>query len=95
MLNGALSGAAIALSLAGWLLVRHRPLPAFAVVLLPAATAYVLGQVFPQYGGRAVVGAVLGTSVVAGAWLARSLAASRFTGRARSFQRQPRIPPVK
>lgn len=68
LLNGALTGSLVALTLMAWLLVRMRPLASYPVIALPFAAGIVLGQIFPQYGAGAVVAAVLALTLIASAW---------------------------
>ena len=95
LLAGAASGALLCLALAGWLLVRSRPLIGYLALVLPATAAAALAQVFPHYAGRAVVAAVLALVVVGAAWLARSLAAWNRPRFWAFFQRDRSARPVK
>ena len=88
LLNGAQSGGLIVLTLAAWLLVRVRPLASYLVLLFPAVCSYVLAQLFPQYGAGVVVGVVMGTVLVASAWLGRFIAAVPRTSRRANPQRK-------
>ncbi len=74
LLNGAASGVLLALTLAGWLLVRQRPLLSYLVIALPAITALRLGDTFPQYGAGLIVVTALGSVMIGSAWIARAIA---------------------
>jgi len=73
----------LAVPLASWLLVRHRP----AVTMLVAVPVLVIGillrQVYAEYDGMLPALAVMGVLVVAAAWAARLAAASRLFHRQR------------
>jgi hypothetical protein len=74
ILNGAAAMVFLLIPLAGWLWLRHRPLRAYPVLVLPAVAAYLLTLNFAQYGSGALVLLISGAVVVGSAWLARSIA---------------------
>jgi hypothetical protein len=74
ILNGAAAMVFLVIPLSGWLWLRHRPLPAFAVLVFPAAAGYLLTLNFAQYGSGALVLLICGAVVIGSAWLARSIA---------------------
>jgi len=74
ILNGAAAMVFLAIPLAGWLWLRHRPLRAYPVLALPAISAYLLTLHFAQYGSGALVLTVSGAVLIGSAWLARSIA---------------------
>jgi hypothetical protein len=74
ILNGAAAMVFLLIPLAGWLWLRHRPLRAYPVLVLPAVAAYLLTLNFAQYGSGALVLLISGAVVVGSAWLARLIA---------------------
>ena len=73
-----------AVLLAGWLLVRHRPLLSYLVLVLPIAASWVLHAALSNYGQSWIgIGSELLATIVA-AWLARWLAIAQFRGRVRA-----------
>ena len=74
ILNGAAAMLFLVIPLAGWLWLRHRPLRAYPVLLLPAIAAYLLTLNFAQYGFGAIVLLISGGVVIGSAWLARCIA---------------------
>ncbi len=60
-----------AIMLAAWLLVRLRPLPTFAVLVLPIASSLVLPSFVRTYEQGWITILVSTTVIVASAWLAR------------------------
>lgn len=77
ILNGAAAMVFLVIPLAGWLWLRHRPLRAYPVMVLPAITAYLLTLNFAQYGTGALVLLISGAVVIGSAWLARLIAVAR------------------
>lgn len=71
MLGGSGFAWCYAIMLAAWLLVRLRPLPAFAVLALPIASSLVLPQFVTTYEQGWITILVSSVVVVASAWLAR------------------------
>jgi hypothetical protein len=86
LLMGPAAVGLLAIPLAGWLLVRHRP----ALTMLLAVPVLVIGvllrQVYAEYDGMLPALAVMGALVAASAWLARLAAASRLFHRQRKAQ---------
>ncbi len=71
MLGGSSFAWCYAIMLAAWLLVRLRPLPAFAVLVLPIASSLVLALFVTTYEQGWITILVSSGVVVASAWLAR------------------------
>lgn len=69
------------LALLAWLIVRHRPLRSYIVLLLPLASGLILPRLFEDYRWMPLCLAISLTVVVASAWLARMIAvgANRFS----------------
>lgn len=61
-------------ALLAWLIVRHRPLRSFVVLLLPLANGFVLPRLFEDYRWMPLCLAISLGVVVASAWLARMIA---------------------
>jgi hypothetical protein len=76
ILNGAAAMVFLVIPLAGWLWLRRRPFRAYPVLVLPAASAYLLTLNFAQYGWGALVLVISGAVVIGSAWLARYIAAA-------------------
>jgi len=76
MLGGSGFAWCYAIMLAAWLLVRIRPLPTFAVLLLPIAASLVLPLFVTTYGQGWITILVMSVIVVGSAWLARAGAAA-------------------
>lgn len=74
LLGGADSSPLAALTLASWLLVRHRPARSAVVLVFPVFSGTVLGQLFPQYGSGAIVATITLAVLIGCAWLARRIA---------------------
>ena len=72
MLGGSGFAWCYAIVLAAWLLVRLRPLPTFAVLLLPIAASLVLPLYVTTYGQGWITILVMSVIVVGSAWLARA-----------------------
>lgn len=72
MLGGSGFAWCYAIVLAAWLLVRLRPLPTFAVLLLPIAASLVLPLFVTTYGQGWITILVMSVIVVGSAWLARA-----------------------
>jgi hypothetical protein len=72
MLGGSGFAWCYAIMLAAWLLVRLRPLPTFAVLLLPIAASLVLPLFVTTYGQGWITVLTMSVVVVASAWLARA-----------------------
>lgn len=71
MLGGSGFAWCYAIMLAAWLLVRLRPLPTFAVLVLPIASSLVLPGFVSTYEQGWITILVSSTVIVASAWLAR------------------------
>jgi hypothetical protein len=67
----------MAAPLLGWLIVRERPLRSYVVLILPIAVGIVLAYSFHSNHDEPLAFGIEGASVVASAWLARLLAATR------------------
>ncbi|GAA0438119.1 hypothetical protein [Leifsonia naganoensis] len=74
MLGGSGFAWCYAVTLAAWLLVRLRPLVAFAALLLPIASSIVLPTFVTTYEQGWITVLVSTLVVVAGAWAARAIA---------------------
>ncbi|MFE4467458.1 hypothetical protein ACFRFH_01475 [Leifsonia sp. NPDC056824] len=72
MLGGSGFAWCYAIVLAAWLLVRLRPLPAFAVLLLPIAASLLLPLFVTTYWQGWITILVMSVIVVGSAWLARA-----------------------
>ncbi|MEY9952651.1 hypothetical protein [Leifsonia sp. EB34] len=72
MLGGAGFAWCYAVVLAAWLLVRLRPLPAFAVLVLPIAASLILPLFVTTYAQGWITILTMSVVVVASAWLARA-----------------------
>ena len=72
MLGGSGFAWCYAIMLAAWLLVRLRPLPAFAVLVLPIAASLVLPLYVTTYGQGWITILVMSAVVIGSAWLARA-----------------------
>lgn len=70
LLAGADFAVFFAVLLAGWLLVRERPLLCWITLALPVAVGLASGSTFRSYELNWVVFALSGASVLAGAWIA-------------------------
>lgn len=81
LLTGPLTLGLLAVPFAGWLLVRHRPLPTFALALIVLATGIMLKDA--DYSGMLPSLAIMASVIVGCAWLARFAAASRLFHRHR------------
>ncbi|CAN5140197.1 hypothetical protein BH09ACT1_BH09ACT1_27190 [soil metagenome] len=77
LLIGSAGTFALIIPLLAWLFVRQRPGLSYLVVLLPVVSAFVLLELYPQYGEGTIVVIVSFLAVVGSAWLARVIAASR------------------
>lgn len=70
LLGGPDFAGAFAVLLAGWLLVRHRPLPSYLVLVLPIGVSFLIKAFLHGYAQN-WVGDLVGTAtVIASAWLA-------------------------
>ena len=76
MLTGPMSMWTLAIPLACWLLVRHRPLNSYLVLALPIANGIVLPRFFQEYSSMPQALAISGVVLVVAAWLARAIAHS-------------------
>lgn len=74
LLNGATSMVFLIMPLAAWLFLRQRPIASYSVLLVPAISAYILSQVFSEYGWGVLVLTIALVVLAAAAWLGRSLA---------------------
>jgi hypothetical protein len=72
MLGGSGFAWCYAIVLAAWLLVRLRPLPAFAVLVLPIAASLILPLFVTTYSQGWITILTMSVVVVASAWLARA-----------------------
>lgn len=61
-------------ALLAWLIVRHRPLRSYLVLLLPLANGFILPRLFEDYRWMPLCLGVSLAVVVASAWLARMIA---------------------
>ncbi len=77
LLLGSVAAVLLVAPLAFWLMLRQRPGISYLATLLPLASGLVLAQLYPQYGDGAIVVAVSLVVIVAAAWIARWIAASR------------------
>ena len=75
LLSGPLGLGLLAVPLAGWLFVRHRPLPTFLLVLVVLAAGVLLRDA-DRSGMLAALG-IMASVIVACAWIARLAASSR------------------
>lgn len=90
MLGGSDFAWCYAIVLAAWLLVRLRPLPAFAVLVLPIASSLVLPRFVTAYQQGWVTILVSSLVLVASAWLARWAAIALDSWQSvRTFRKQP------
>lgn len=76
LLSGPQSVWSLTITLACWLLVRHRPARSWVTLVFPIATGFLLPQFFVEYGGMPVALAIATAVLVASAWLARGIAAA-------------------
>jgi hypothetical protein len=90
MLGGSGFAWCYAIVLAAWLLVRLRPLPAFAVLALPIASSLVLPSFVTTYEQGWITILVSTLVIVASAWLARWAAIARDSWQSvRTLRKQP------
>ncbi len=90
MLGGSGFAWCYAVMLAAWLLVRLRPLPAFAVLALPIAASLILPLYVTTYGQGWITIVVMSVVVVGSAWLARGGALALDSWQAvRTLRNQP------
>jgi hypothetical protein len=59
-----------------WLLVRHRPAPAYLTAVFPIANGFIIPQFFGEYSGMPLALTISMAVFVASAWLARLIAQS-------------------
>jgi hypothetical protein len=76
----------LAIPFAAWLLVRHRPLPAYLLALVVLAAGVLLREVYAEYSGMLPALAIMAVVIVGCAWLARLAASSRLLYRQRRVQ---------
>ncbi|WP_233265496.1 hypothetical protein [Leifsonia sp. AG29] len=74
MLGGSEFSWCYCITLAAWLLVRLRPLPSFAVLVLPVVSSLVLAGTVTTYEQGWITILVSTLTIVAAAWLARLIA---------------------
>lgn len=74
LLNGATSMVYLIMPLAAWLFLRQRPIVSYSVLIVPAASAYIVAQAFSEYGWGSLVLTISLAVLTAAAWLGRSLA---------------------
>jgi hypothetical protein len=90
MLGGSGFAWCYAIMLAAWLLVRLRPLPAFAVLALPIASSLVLPRFVTTYEQGWITILVSSLVIVASAWVARWAAIAWDSWQSvRTFRKQP------
>jgi hypothetical protein len=76
---------AMAVVLLGWLIVRERPLRSYIVLLFPVAVGVAMAYSFHANHDEPLAFGVESVVVVGSAWLARFLATTRRSARARTF----------
>lgn len=74
LLAGPVAMWTVTLAVLAWLLVRHRPLRGYIVLLLPLANGFILPRLFEDYRWMPLCLAISLGVVVASAWLARAIA---------------------
>jgi hypothetical protein len=74
LLTGPFSMWMLSITLACWLLVRHRPLRSYVTVLIPLANGVIVAQFVHEYSWMPVVLVISMAVFVASAWLARLIA---------------------
>jgi hypothetical protein len=74
LLTGPFSMWMLSITLACWLLVRHRPLRSYVTVLIPLANGVIVAQFVHEYSWMPVVLVISMAVLVASAWLARLIA---------------------
>ena len=67
----------LAVPFMGWLLVRHRPLPTFALALVVLGVGALMREFFAEYSGMLPALGIIVGLIVASAWIARLAASSR------------------
>ena len=77
LVAGADFAGAFAVLLAGWLLVRHRPLLSYSTLVLPIAASFVLKAELHDYDQKWIALLAGSAVIVVAAWLARWLATTR------------------
>jgi hypothetical protein len=78
----------LALPYLGWLLVRHRPLRSYPTLTFVLAGAVIVSRLFPDYSGMLPALGIEAGVIVASAWVAGAVAATRNGGP--DTQRPPR-----
>ncbi len=74
LLTGTEGAALVALTVAGWLIVRERPLASWIVLVIPIGVGVVLMATVTQYGQGVGVAFAVGIGVIASSALARLIA---------------------
>jgi hypothetical protein len=74
LLAGPIAMWTFALAMLAWLVVRHRPLRSYVVLLFPLANGFILPRLFEDYRWMPLCLAISLGVVVASAWIARLIA---------------------
>lgn len=86
LLTGPQSVWVLSITLACWLLVRHRPLISYVALALPIANGMLLPYFFEEYRGMPAALAISAVVLVGAAWLARLIAHSAARRRTNTAQ---------